>query len=117
MGLNPKRCKYIWRIVITRAAAYYSFLRYVSDLFYDGKNSNSEAELRIKVTQFSTTSEKKRPGMQQVNSYVSPISHDPINRYHFWCFCIYWWIRDVPASGHWPLAGYMDENVSQVFIM
>ena len=35
---------------------------YVADLFYDGKNSISTAELRIKIAQFSTQIKKSRPG-------------------------------------------------------
>jgi len=36
--------------------------RFVSDLFYDGKNSDSSAELRVKVTQLSTSAQKSKPG-------------------------------------------------------
>jgi hypothetical protein len=37
-------------------------LRYVADLFYDGKNADSSAELRIKMAQFSTKTKTTRPG-------------------------------------------------------
>ena len=43
--------------------SFWGTFSYVSDLFYDGKNSDSAAELRIRMTQFSTTSDRTRPGM------------------------------------------------------